>query len=844
MKLFKKDLKISKKTVIIAALIVILLGLPALAYLWINNQENTVAWYDSHWLYRRAIIIEHEDKGELVNHHYLLELDTSSLISAGKLKNDCSDLRFLDSNDSTLLDYWIESGCNTTLTEIWILIPSLLSPKTIYMYYGNPSASTGELSWSGNFIILSNASCPTGWTRNTDFDNKFPYGSNRYFISLIGISALHLHTASLVSSTNSDTDTVLSSFFTEMYGVNHDHTHTVSVITDQEEVLPPYIDMIFCQKNKLDLETNFVTGFNSSTLPTGWERFTELDTRFPRGSDTYGNIGGVEEHTHGTEGMINEATISGPSAIGPQLPADDGSDAYLTTSHTHTVSSATVGTANNMPPYYTLNYAITQNVANLNKSHYMLMITTDTPPLGWTFSSPLQNNFALGSAIPTLTGGSATHSHSISLTLSSAINTKKLSSISARPNNFIAHDNHTHTASGTTATASNIPPHVEVMYFQRNEILTTTSIGDEETNNHPPDAPSLLETEGETNPIGVINMTPSFSAIFTDPDTTDTAIYYQIEVNTSSNFLGIDMWNTGKQSIGPITNGARSPLITYAGTPLSMNGVTYYWRIKFWDNHDLEGDWSSTASFSMNNPPNAPTSLETEGETNPLKVYNLTPNFTAICSDVDGDSCVSYQVMVQSIPPLEIIYWDSGKQNFASPVMNNTRSPNIAYAGSTLSLDGVTRYWRIKFWDENNLEGDWSSTGYFTMSGNPYPPSSLLVDTITNPVVPLFSAVHTDPNQDNATHYEIHVNSSPFYSGTIMWESGKQSMSATPHNSRSPNIAYAGTPLTDTGNTYYWRIRFWDVDDNVSSWSLNSSFIDSIPLFRMEGIKLEGISIN
>ena len=47
------------------------------------------------------------------------------------------------------------------------------------------------------------------------------------------------------------------------------------------------------------------------------------------------------------------------------------------------------------------------------------------------------------------------------------------------------------------------------------------------------------------------------------------------------------------------SKGSRSPQLSYAGTTLTMNGTTYYWRIKFWDVGGLESPWSSTANFKL-----------------------------------------------------------------------------------------------------------------------------------------------------------------------------------------------------------------------------------------------------
>jgi hypothetical protein len=115
---------------------------------------------------------------------------------------------------------------------------------------------------------------------------------------------------------------------------------------------------------------------------------------------------------------------------------------------------------------------------------------------------------------------------------------------------------------------------------------------------NPPTASSYLLTNGKVNPTDVKGV-PSFSAIFNDPDIEDVGVGYQIQVNTNTSFTGTSMWDSGKVSMSPVSNGAMSPDITYNGASLAENGETYYWRIKFWDNTGLEGLWSIVAQFTM-----------------------------------------------------------------------------------------------------------------------------------------------------------------------------------------------------------------------------------------------------
>jgi len=109
----EKKLSISKKTAIIASVVVLAIGIPLAYLLWSNNQEDTGAWYSSSWLYRRSISVANPG-GTLTNEDVLIEYDTASLITATKLQSDCDDLRFVDSDDSTALAYWVEGGCNTS----------------------------------------------------------------------------------------------------------------------------------------------------------------------------------------------------------------------------------------------------------------------------------------------------------------------------------------------------------------------------------------------------------------------------------------------------------------------------------------------------------------------------------------------------------------------------------------------------------------------------------------------------------------------------------------------------------------------------------------------------------
>jgi len=130
-----------------------------------------------------------------------------------------------------------------------------------------------------------------------------------------------------------------------------------------------------------------------------------------------------------------------------------------------------------------------------------------------------------------------------------------------------------------------------------------------------PNAPQSLELEGQPTPppiTGVTDLTPEFSAIYDDDNTSDTASAYRIEVNTQADFEGTVMWDSGTLSVAglngapfneneriPNTGCSGSSCISYAGTALDTDGSTYFWRIAFEDAAGNPGAVSATVQFTM-----------------------------------------------------------------------------------------------------------------------------------------------------------------------------------------------------------------------------------------------------
>lgn len=93
--------------------------------------------------YRTEFNLQEIDGIDTVDFQVLFRIDTQTLLANNLISAGGRDLRFSENCDgSVLLDYFIEDLIPSTATKIWVKIPVIeaLQAKSIYMFYGNPSA--------------------------------------------------------------------------------------------------------------------------------------------------------------------------------------------------------------------------------------------------------------------------------------------------------------------------------------------------------------------------------------------------------------------------------------------------------------------------------------------------------------------------------------------------------------------------------------------------------------------------------------------------------------------------------------------------------------------------------
>jgi len=94
------------------------------------------------------------------------QLENYEVVLDGKCRTDFGDIRFTDSDGVTELSYWIEEKVDGDYATFWVKVPYIpASPNTatIYIYYGNPSATTTSDAES-TFEFFDNFSTDTKWT--------------------------------------------------------------------------------------------------------------------------------------------------------------------------------------------------------------------------------------------------------------------------------------------------------------------------------------------------------------------------------------------------------------------------------------------------------------------------------------------------------------------------------------------------------------------------------------------------------------------------------------------------------------------------------------------------------
>lgn len=143
--------------------ILILLLLFSVSTVFMRPVPALISTFNPSWTRRMVITINNTlNTNNLIDYQVCINVNYSS-----SMKSDFSDLRFTDSDGLTLIPYWMESYVPQVSAVVWVKVSSIPASgtTTIYMYYGNPDASSAS-NGTATFEFFDDFETPStlGWT--------------------------------------------------------------------------------------------------------------------------------------------------------------------------------------------------------------------------------------------------------------------------------------------------------------------------------------------------------------------------------------------------------------------------------------------------------------------------------------------------------------------------------------------------------------------------------------------------------------------------------------------------------------------------------------------------------
>jgi len=120
--------------------------------------DTNSSWWNTNWNYRKKLTFDNsaQTTDDLIKFPVLVHLDDTN-INWTHVQNAGEDIRFVDANDTTALEYEIETWDDTNDAWIWVKVPQIDKASDtdfIYMYYGNDGAGDNQnanLTWRSEY---------------------------------------------------------------------------------------------------------------------------------------------------------------------------------------------------------------------------------------------------------------------------------------------------------------------------------------------------------------------------------------------------------------------------------------------------------------------------------------------------------------------------------------------------------------------------------------------------------------------------------------------------------------------------------------------------------------------
>ncbi len=228
------------------------------------------------------------------------------------------------------------------------------------------------------------------------------------------------------------------------------------------------------------------------------------------------------------------------------------------------------------------------------------------------------------------------------------------------------------------------------------------------TLSQPPNQP--LPVSPPTGTTGTC-LSPALQAsAFSDPDAGDTHAASQWQIATTADNYTNPVYDYVKLTGPDLT------CIVVQSCILSQK-TTYYWRVRYQDNHGIWSEWSESAYFTTQEIPEKNSQITTD--TQPDQPSSVEPK--------SGAKNVSTTPTLESSPfhdpdagdSLSLSQWQitTVSGDYTNPVFDKSEPfSSIIIPPGTLEPD-TTYYWRIRHQDSHGAWSDWSEEASFTTKG-------------------------------------------------------------------------------------------------------------------------------
>jgi hypothetical protein len=543
---------------------------------------------------------------------------------------------------------------------------------------------------------------------------------------------------------------------------------------------------------------HLIVFWDSGAIPSGWscvscDSSDDFYQRFFRGNDSYGATGGSDTHSH----TVTSASIA--AASGTTVEQSGGATPVSSGGHTHPTFTPTIGDASNIPQFRQLQIirADTSGVP-VNLPAGAIAMFDNTVPVGWTRYAAQDGNYIRGENTIATTGGSNTHTHSITGTIGAGVGVGSARTTGGTVSS--ANDGHTHNVSGSSNSGSNEPPYIETVLGKLNS-----------TNPVPLNIITIWDGPIPGSWTNISATGQPFNQRFVKPQATygvngGSASHSHTDSIVTSDPTDISF--TGNLRGGAVNaGGAHTHDVTVSGFSTDNSLPPYI-------------DVIIAKLGVLNTPPDDPVSLDQKrpSDDSSISIGSFANSgqvkFTANATDFDNPDDLQLCVEVLLV---------------ASPIFTNTETQcgsSVAYSGSAVSvsvtISGLTNggnyHWQARIKDGSGGVSSWVSFG-----GNAETAADFIIDSVA-PSGTVFdgstTGVDIEYNDGSLDTLDSNWNITDAESGVALFEysigtsPGTTDIQAWTSNGVVDFISVSSLNL-ETSLVYYYNVRATDIAGNL-----------------------------